>query len=128
VQWVGDPGDVSGQDALFREVPVPALPAEISVPAQGAERLLGHGLARSIIARRLEQAVGKAVRSTLDSYAAVLRRWALNNLDQIRMEWAATTDALRADLDRQLGHAQRGSVSAQDIQRDLQRLAVTAVH
>jgi GTP-binding protein EngB required for normal cell division len=127
VQWVGDSGETSG-DARFREVPVPALPPDMRVPALGAERILGHALARSIVAKRLEHAVGDAVRSTLDSYAAVLRRWALNSLDEIRVEWAATTDALRADLDRQLGHAQRGSVSAQDILRDLQRLAVTAVH
>jgi len=37
-----------------------------------------------------EHAVGDAVTSTLESYAAVLRRWALDNLDEIRKEWAAT--------------------------------------
>lgn len=127
VQWVGKPDDSSDESMRFREVPVPALPPEIRVPSQGVERILGRGLARSIVAKRLEHAVGDAVRSTLDSYAAVLRRWALNNLEQIRVEWAATTDALRADLDRRLGHSQRASVNAQDIQRDLQRLAMISV-
>jgi hypothetical protein len=103
------------------------LPPEIEVAALGAERMLGHGLARAIVAKRLEHAVGDALRSTLDSYAAVLRRWALNKLDEVRVEWAATTDALRADIDRQLGHTERASASAQDIEKDLQRLAVTAV-
>jgi GTP-binding protein EngB required for normal cell division len=125
VEWVGESIEASNGDHRFREVPVPQLPPEIEVPAQGAERILGHGLARSIVAKRLEHAVGEAVKSTLDSYAAVLRRWALNNLDEIRLEWAATTDALRADIDRQLGHTQRASVSPQELQSDLQRLAVT---
>ncbi len=127
VQWIGESGEASDGGARFREVPVPALPPEIEVPALGAERMLGHGLARAIVAKRLEHAVGDALRSTLDSYAAVLRRWALNKLDEIRVEWAATTDALRADIDRQLGHTERALVSAQDIEKDLQRLAVTAV-
>lgn len=124
---LGESRDASDADTWFREIPVPALPPEIKVPAQGIERILGRGLSHSIVAKRLEHAVGEAVRSTLESYAAVLRRWALNNLEAIRVEWAAMTDALRADLDRQLGHAQLASVHAQDIQHDLQRLAVTAL-
>ena len=109
----------------FREVPVPELPPELVVPADGLERLLGHGLARSLLTRRLEQAVGAVVETTLDSYAAVLRRWALDRLDDIRIEWTAATDALRADLDRRLGHSEPTPVDRGEIDKDLQRLALT---
>jgi hypothetical protein len=126
VQWAGESDDTDSGRRL-REVPVPELPPEIDIPSQGVERLLGHGLARSIVAKRLEHAVGDAIRSTLESYAAVLRRWALDNLQEIRVTWAATTDALRADIDRQLGHRQSAAVSPDEIQQDLQRLAVTPV-
>ena len=127
VQWAGESADASDRGTPFREIPIPELPPDIRVPAQGVERILGHGLARSIIAKRLEHAVGDVVRSTLDSYAAVIRRWALNHLNEIRVEWGATTDALRADLDRRLGHSQRAAVDAQEIKTDLQRLSVAAV-
>jgi tRNA U34 5-carboxymethylaminomethyl modifying GTPase MnmE/TrmE len=109
----------------FREVPVPELPPELEVPPEGLERLLGHGLARSLLTKRLEQAVGDAVRTTLDSYSAVLRRWALDRLDDVRNEWTAATDALRADLDRRLGHSERTPVDLVQIEKDLQRVALT---
>jgi GTP-binding protein EngB required for normal cell division len=127
VAWIGEFGEVSDSGVRFREVPAPALPPEIRVPAQGAERMLGHTLARTVVAKRLEHAAGTAIQSTLQDYAAVLRRWGLNNLSQIRAEWAATTDALRADLDRQLGHGPAVSATAEEVQQDLQRLAVAAV-
>jgi GTP-binding protein EngB required for normal cell division len=127
VNWMADTGDGPERGATFREVPVPALPPGIKVPAQGVERVLGHSLARSIIAKRLDRTVGDAVRSTLESHAAVLRRWALNSLEEIRIEWMATTDALHADIDRRLGHAARTSVDADEIHKDLRRLAVLAV-
>jgi GTP-binding protein EngB required for normal cell division len=131
LQWAGDTGETSNSEARFREVPVPALPPDLQVPAEGAERILGHGFARSIVAKRLERAVGDVVRSTLGSYASVLRRWALQNLDDIRVEWAATTDALRAHLDRELGHSQGDAVGVSDmsdIESDLQRLGAGGRH
>jgi hypothetical protein len=127
VQWTGaDADEASDADTVFRGVPVPALPPELSVPTEGAERLLGHGLARSIVTKRLEQSVGRDVNTTLDSYAAVLRRWALDHLDVIRVEWTATTDALRADIDRRLGHAQTVPGDPADVEQDLQRLLTLA--
>jgi len=108
-------------------VPVPELPPGIEVPARGVERMLGQSVARSIVATRLEHAVGDAVRSTLEGYAAVVRRWALDNLDEIRLEWAATTDALRADIDRQQGHGQQAPVGPDELRQDLQRLSDVAV-
>ena len=89
--------------------------------------MLGQSVARSIVATRLEHVVGDAVRSTLEGYAAVVRRWALDNLDEIRLEWAATTDALRADIDRQLGHGQRAPVGPDELQNDLRRLSEVTV-
>ena len=64
--------------ATIREVPVPDLPPNLVVPTEGAERLFGRGIVRSVVGKRLQRAVGDAVRTTLDSYAAVLRRWALD--------------------------------------------------
>lgn len=122
VQWVGSTPSAADEVRL-REAPVPALPPELRVPAEGMERVLGHGIARSIIAKRLEHAVGDAIKTTLESYASVLRRWALENVDDIRVEWSATTDALRAHLDRELGHGQ-GVSHPDDIEHDLRRLAV----
>lgn len=112
------------REVRFREAPVPALPPGLNVPPEGIERIFGHGVARSIVTRRLEHAVGDAVRSTLESYASVLRRWALENLNDIRVAWASTTDALRAHLDRELGHNQDGSVGTNDVEDDLRRLQV----
>jgi GTP-binding protein EngB required for normal cell division len=126
VQATLEPEDAGGGGHQLREVPMPALPTEIAVPLQGAERLLGRGLARAIAATRLEHAVGAVVRSSLDSYAAVLRRWALDYLDEIRMEWTARTDALRADIDRRLGHSQATSIDRKEVESDLQRLSVMA--
>lgn len=113
--------------ATIREVPIPDLPPDLAVPSEGAERLFGRGLARSVVGKRLEHAVGEAVRTTLESYAAVLRRWALDALEQIRSQWTATTDGIRADLDRRMGHAPDGPAVSRDIQRDLERLAVSAL-
>lgn len=42
VQWVGESGDPADEECRFREVPVPALPPAIRMPAQGFERMLGH--------------------------------------------------------------------------------------
>ena len=113
--------------ATIREVPVPDLPPDLVVPTEGAERLFGRGVMRSVVGKRLERAVGDAVRTTLESYAAVLRRWALDVLQDIRSQWTATTDAIRGDLDRRMGHAQNGSFDSRDIERDLERLAVSAL-
>lgn len=113
--------------ATIREVPIPALPPDLAVPSEGAERLFGRGLARSVVGKRLEHSVGDAVRTTLESYAAVLRRWALDALEQIRTQWTATTDSIRSDLDRRMGHAQDGPVDSRDIERDLERLTVSAL-
>jgi GTP-binding protein EngB required for normal cell division len=126
VQATLEPEDTGASRQHLREVPMPALPTEITVPLEGAERLLGRGLARAIAVKRLEHAVGDVVRSSLDSYAAVLRRWALDCLDEIRMEWTARTDALRADLDRRLGHAQARPIDRAEVESDLQRLSVMA--
>ena len=113
--------------AAVREVPIPDVPPDLAVPNGGAERILGRGAARSLLARRLDHAVGDAVRSTLDSYGAVLRRWALDVLGDIRLQWAATTDAIRADLDWRLGHAEERSIDRDELRRDLERLAVSAL-
>ena len=113
--------------ATVREVPVPELPPDIVVPAQGAERILGRGMARSIVARRLDHAAGDAIRSTLDSYAAVLRRWALDRLDVIRAQWTAATDGVRADIDRRMGHAQERTIDRTGIRTDLDRVSVSAL-
>lgn len=126
-EWMIEPSGALDEGPRFRAVPVPALPLDIRVPPQGVERVLGHRLARSILAKRLDQAVGDVVRSTLEGYAAVLRRWALNRLEEIRAAWMATTGALRADIDRRLGHAPPTSVSGDAIRQDLERLAVLAV-
>lgn len=126
-EWAIEPSGALDEGPRFREVPVPSLPPDIRVPPQGVERVLGHRLARSILTKRLDQAVGDVVRSTLEAYAAVLRRWALNRLEEIRAAWMATTDALRADIDRRLGHAPPTSVSSDAIRQDLERLAVLAV-
>ena len=127
VQWIGEFGDPADSEKRFREVPIPALPPEIRVPSQGAERVLGHTVARSITVKRLERAVGPAIRSTLQDYAAVLRRWGLDSLNQIRAEWAATTDAVRADLDRQLGHGRAVAIGPEELARDLERLSAVVV-
>jgi GTP-binding protein EngB required for normal cell division len=113
--------------AAVREVPVPGLPPDLVVPGEGAERVLGRGLAQSMLARRLDRAVGDAVRSALDGYGAVLRRWALDVLGEVRVQWSATTDALRADLDRQLGHGRDRPVDPDELRRDLNRLALSAI-
>lgn len=113
--------------AAVREVPVPDVPPDLAVPAGGARRILGRGAARSMLARRLDRAVGDAVRSTLDGYGAVLRRWALEVLGEIRVQWAATTDAMRADLDRRLGHAPDRPLDQDELRRDLDRLVVSAI-
>lgn len=113
--------------ATVREVPIPDLPPDILVPGKGAERVFGRGMARSITARRLDHAVGGAIRSTLDSYAAVLRRWALDTLDEIRLQWAATTDAVRADVDRRMGYTQAHTIDQSEIRRDVDRLTVSAL-
>ena len=126
IQATLEPEDAVSHEHRLRDLPMPALPAEIVVPLEGAERLFGHGLARAIAGRRLEHAVGDIVRSSLDSYAAVLRRWALDSLDEIRVEWTARTDALRADIDRRLGHSQATSIDHKELESDLQRLSVMA--
>ena len=111
--------------ATVREVPIPDLPPAIDVPHEGAERILGRGVARSVIARRLQRTVGATLESTLNDYAAVLRRWALNALDDIRVEWTATTDSVRAAIDGRLGHGAAASVSdLQSIARDLERISL----
>jgi GTP-binding protein EngB required for normal cell division len=105
------------------EIPIPALPSDLTVPDEGVERLLGSGLARAIVARRLERALGKTVRETLENYSSVLRRWALERLDHIREDWAASTDALRADLDRGIvGQDVGNAINAQEVEADLRRL------
>jgi hypothetical protein len=126
VQWIATLGE-SDSERRFGETPVPALPPDIRVPAEGAERIFGHALARSFVTRRLEHAVGGALKSTMEDYGAVLRRWALNHLNDIRAEWAATTDALRAEIDRQHGHASTARVSVEEVQRDLQQLMLAGV-
>jgi hypothetical protein len=118
-----EPEDEASHERRLREVPMPALPTEIVVPLEGAERLLGHGLARAIVAKRLERAVGDVVRSSLDSYAAVLRRWGLDCLDEIRIEWTASTDAVRADIDRRLGHSGATPIDRKEVEADLRRLS-----
>jgi hypothetical protein len=110
-----------------REIPISDLPQDISVPTEGLERLFGRGVTRAVVANRLERTVGDRVRMTLEAYAAVLRRWALNALDEIRSQWTAATDAVRADLDRRMGHSQPTPIKAADIQRDLERLSVSAL-
>lgn len=117
---------LSQRGAWFREVPIPALPAGIDAPGLGLERMLGRRLARGIVTRRLGRAAGAAIRSTLESYAAVLRRWALDHLDDIRAEWTAATDALRADVERRLGHAAAASIDRDAIRTDLERLSAAA--
>lgn len=121
--WAADADDPPDHGARFREVPIPALAADIQVPGQALERILGRRLASAILANRIERAVGGVVRSRLESYAAVLRRWALNRLEDIRTEWMATTDGLRADVERRLGHAAHASIDADALREDLRRLS-----
>jgi hypothetical protein len=121
-----EPEDAVSHEHRLRDVPMPGLPTEIVVPLEGKERLLGHGFARAIVAKRLERAVGGVVRSSLDAYAAVLRRWALDSLDEIRVEWTARTDALRADIDRRLGHSEATAVDRKEVESDLRRLSAMA--
>ena len=106
----------------IRGAPVPELPHDITVPGQGAEWILGRGIARSVIANRLERRIGKVVQNTLESYAAVLRRWARGHLEDIRTDWNASTDAFRADLDHQLGYVPRTDIDPAEVRRDLERL------
>lgn len=127
VAWVADAGDRPDDSARLREAPVPALPAGLRVPGPGFERMLGRRAARAIVASRLERAVGGAIRSTLDSYAAVLRRWALNRLEDIRTDWTAATDALRADVDRRLWPPGEIPLDSASVRQDLERLSAAAV-
>jgi GTP-binding protein EngB required for normal cell division len=124
--WTAGPPDLLAREARFREMPIPALPEGLEVPDRGVERILGPRLARAIVARRVERAAGGAIRSALESYAAVLRRWALDAIDAIRAEWTAATDALRADLDRRLGHGASAPIDPDVIRRDLERLSMPA--
>ena len=120
-----DAGEALTHAAIAREVPIPDLPPDIDVPHEGLERILGRRVARSIIARRLERRVGAVVDATLNDYAAVLRRWALDALDEVRVQWTATTDAVRAAIDGRLGHAAASSApDAQTIARDLERISL----
>lgn len=123
IAWTADTNDGRDRGALFRELPIPALPAGLQVPGQGMERFFGRRLARAVVTNRLERAAGGVIRSTLESYAAVLRRWALNRLEDIRTEWTAATDALRADVDRRLGHGDHAAIDADAVREDLQRLS-----
>ncbi len=84
--------------------PAPELPPELAVPGEGLERILGRGVTKGVVAKRLQQSVGAVVQATLESYAAVLRRWAMDALGHIRSEWTAATDGVRAELDRRMGH------------------------
>jgi hypothetical protein len=99
----------------------------LDVPAEGAERWLVRSLARSILITRLDHAVGASIRTTLDSYAAVLRRWALGVLDDIRVQWTAATDAVRAEIDRRLGHTEIQTVVDAEVRNDLDRIAASTV-
>lgn len=127
IGWTADANDRPDRGPQFREVPIPALPAGIQVPGRRGEHILGRRLARAILTSRLERAVGATIRSTLEGYAAVLGRWALNRLEDIRTEWTAATDPLRADMDRRLGHAAQVSVDAEAVRQDLQRLSGLAM-
>jgi hypothetical protein len=113
--------------ATLREVPVPDVPMDLQVPPEGAERWLGRSLAQSVLIKRLEHAAGASVQTTLDSYAAVLRRWALDVLEEIRTQWAAATDSVRAEIDRRLGHAQSRGFEDAEIRQDLGRLTPSTV-
>jgi hypothetical protein len=109
-------------DADVRELPVPSLPVDLRLVSLGAERVLGKAATRAVLSRKLEQAAGAAVRASVESYASVLRRWALDRLERIRREWASAADVLRAAVDRSLGHAERPPVNRDELARDLQRL------
>jgi hypothetical protein len=123
VAWTAGAPDLPWRGLRAREVPVPALPDGIEVPGPGAECILGRRLARAIVARRLERVAGPSIRSALESYAAVLRRWALDALEDIRNEWTAATGGLRAEVERRLGHAARSPVDRDAIRKDLERIS-----
>ena len=112
--------------AVAREIPVPELPPELAVPGEGLERILGRGVTKGVVAKRLQQSVGAVVQATLESYAAVLRRWAMDALGHIRSEWTAATDGVRAELDRRMGHGANRSFQADEIRRDLERVTLSA--
>ena len=118
------PDGIEFDNVALRNAPVPSLPEGLTVPSEGVERMLGHGLAKTIVAGRLERAVGSTVQNALDSYAAVLRRWTLDVLRRIREDWTAATDPVRAGIDRQLGHAGTPHVHREEIDRDLEQLTV----
>ena len=120
---ISAPEGVEFEGVSLRNAPVPSLPEGLTVPSEGVERLLGHGLARTIVANRLERAVGAGVQNALDSYTAVLRRWTLDVLGRIRDEWMAVTDPVRASLDRQHGRSSASTTMHRDeIDRDLEQL------
>ena len=123
--WIAETPDDHSRASHFVDIPVPALPVGLHVPTRSLERLLGHGLARPILTTRLKHAVGSSVRSTLENYAAGLRRWAFDHLSEIRMEWASVTDPLDAYLGGQAGPDQGPSADTRDIEEDLYELRTT---
>ena len=95
---LGDGGPLADLDErqLLRELPRPDLAAlDVNIKV-GAMRLFGASATRSAIERALVDQVGTDLQGTVGAYGALLRRWYLRTLEDIRHAFELAADAWRA--------------------------------
>ena len=95
---LGDAGHLADLDErqFLREVPRPDLAALDVHIKVGAIRLFGATATRSAIERALVEQVGTDLQGTTGAYGALLRRWYLRTLGDIRHAFELAADAWRA--------------------------------
>jgi GTP-binding protein EngB required for normal cell division len=128
-QWVQQADLVLAR--AFREVPVfeLLLPDDATLPSV---RRPANWLRRIILIRRFKRVHTPLVTAALRNYSTALRHWALSRLQVVREQWAAESEALRAELDRRLGHVSGEQIDRAEVEVDLSNLVppagVSAMH
>jgi GTP-binding protein EngB required for normal cell division len=122
-QWVHSADLVVAR--AFREVPVFEWLLPDDATLTSAPRP-ANWLKRKILHRRLKREETPRVTAALQNYSAALRYWALSQLQVVREQWAANSDALRAELDRRLGHVSGEEIDRTEVEADLINLVPKA--
>lgn len=84
--------------------------------------LLGADISRSVVTRRLANAIGEQLAKSLSAYHALLYDWSARTLDQIQRRFDAYANSYRAQIERLVGNHTSPAGEKATILRDLEGL------
>jgi GTP-binding protein EngB required for normal cell division len=111
--------------SLIRELPVFDLPlVELELRRPVSLAILGRRVVHGMVRRKLMQDLGPQLVIALETYAGLLRRWALNVLQELRAHFESYADSYRAQAAAYQGGQALTGEEIDSIRVDLESLGV----